>query len=70
MLPDDLTNTLNIHLHSAATPRDNRVINELLKELNKTETVFPNTELKMLFHAHAQTYQGSLGFSLDQKVIT
>ena len=54
LLPDYSKNILNIHLHSAATPRDNRAINELLKELNETKTVFPNTELKMVFHSHAQ----------------
>ena len=49
LLPDYSKNILNIHLHSAATPKDNRAINELLKELNETETVFPNTDLKMVF---------------------
>ena len=53
LLPDYSTNILNIHLHSAATPGENRAINELLKELNETETVFPNTELKMVFHSYA-----------------
>ena len=68
LLPDYSTNTLNIHLHSAATPRDNRGIAELLKELNETETMFPNTELKMVFHSHAQPHQGSFDFPWDQEV--
>ena len=68
LLPDYSTNTLNIHLHSAATPKDNRAISELLKELNETETVFPNTELKRVFHSHAQTHQGSFDFPRDQEV--
>ena len=68
LLPDYSKNILNIHLHSAATPKDNRGINELLKELNETETMFPNTELKMVFHSHAQPSQGSLDFPQDQEV--
>ena len=68
LLPDYSKNILNIHLHGAATPRDNRAINKLLKELNETETVFPNTELKMVFHSYAQTHQGSFEFPPDQEV--
>ena len=68
LLPDYSKNILNIHLHSAATPKENRAINELLKELNETETVFPDTELKMFFHSHAQSHQGSLDFPTDQEV--
>ena len=68
LLPDYSKNILNIHLHSATTPRDNRAINELLKELNETETVFPNTELKMVFHSHAQPHQGAFEFPPDQEV--
>jgi hypothetical protein len=64
LLPDYI---LNIHLHSAATPKDNRVINELLKELNQTETVFPNTDLKMVFHSRAQNHQGTFDFPRDQE---
>ena len=68
LLPDYSKNILNIHLHSAATPRDNRAIHELLKELNETETVFPNTELKMVFHSHAQPHQGAFDFPRDQQI--
>lgn len=68
LLPDYSKNILNIHLHSAATPRDNRAINELLKELNETETVFPNTDLKMVFHSHTQSKQESFDFPPDQEV--
>ena len=68
LLPDYSKNILNIHLHSAATPKDNRAINELLKELNETETIFPNTDLKMVFHSHAQPSPGSLDFPRDQEV--
>ena len=68
LLPDYSKNILNIHLHSAATPKDNRAISELLKELNETETVFPDTQLKMVFHSHAQHHQGSFDFPRDQEV--
>ena len=68
LLPDYSKNILNIHLHSAATPGDNRAVNKLLKELNETETVFPNTELKMVFHSHDQPHQGSFEFPQDQEV--
>ena len=68
LLPDYSKNILNIHLHSAATPKDNRAINELLKELNETETVFPNTDLKMVFHSHAQNHQGTFDLPRDQQI--
>ncbi len=58
LIPDYSKKILNIYLHGAATPRDNRRINQVLEQLNETETVFPNTELKMVFHSHAQKPQG------------
>ena len=50
------------------TSRENLAINELLKELNETENVFPNIELKMIFHSYAQPNQESLHFPPDQEV--
>ena len=51
LVPDE--NTLNIHLHGSATPADNQRLIELLNPLNETETLFPGTEQKMVFHSRA-----------------
>ena len=55
IIPDEKNKILNVHVHSAATPVNNRRIQELLNELNKNHTIYPNTELKMIFHSKAQT---------------
>lgn len=46
-------NTLNIHLHGSATPADNQRLIELLDLFNGTETIFPGTKQKMVFHSRA-----------------
>ncbi len=51
LIPDG--ETLNIHLHGAARPIDNRHLAELLKQLNETETHFPGTGQRMVFHSRA-----------------
>lgn len=68
LMPDDSKKQLNIYLHSAATPAENWRIQQLLEQLNETETVFPNTDLKMVFHSHAQKAQGTFEFPRDQEV--
>jgi transposase-like protein len=67
-VPDDSKKQLNIYLHSAATQAENRRIEQLLEQLNETETVFPNTDLKMVFHSHAQRSQGTFEFPRDQEI--
>ena len=50
--PDQAKKELHVHLHGAATPATNQAIAGLLKEINQTETVFPGTELTMIFESH------------------
>ena len=49
MIPDYVNNTLTVQLHSLSTPRANRVVHELCLFLNETETIYPNTNLKLVF---------------------
>jgi hypothetical protein len=49
LIPDYGNNTLTVRLHSLSTPRANRAVMELCKILNDTETVYPNTNLKLIY---------------------
>jgi hypothetical protein len=49
MIPDYVNNTLTVQLHSLSTPRANRVVHQLCKLLNDTETFYPNTNLKLVY---------------------
>lgn len=50
--PDYPNNILNIHMHSAPTRRENKRLAALLKHLNQTETIFPTTSLRLVYHPH------------------
>ena len=50
--PDQAKKELHVYLHGASTPATNQAIAGLLKEINQTETVFPGTELTMVFKSH------------------
>jgi len=49
LIPDYGNNTLTVRLHTLSTPRANRAVIELCKILNDTETVYPNTNLKLVY---------------------
>ena len=49
LIPDYGNNTLTVRLHTLSTPRANRAVTELCKILNETETVYPNTNLKLVY---------------------
>ena len=49
IIPDYLNKTLTIIIYSLSTPRDNRAIEKTLALLNDTETVFPGTELRLIY---------------------
>lgn len=51
--PDERNSSLNIYLHTASTPAVNRWLVKLFEQLNQTETVFPGTSMKMVFHSLA-----------------
>lgn len=48
--PDYQNNTLNVTIHSQATPRANQALKQLGEELTKTETIYPMTNLKIVFN--------------------
>lgn len=47
--PDAIAKTLEIHVHGASTPAANRRLKALFVALNETETLFPGTDLRMVF---------------------
>lgn len=49
IIPDYTNNTLTIKLHSLSTPRANNAVKSICKSLNETETIYPETKLKMIF---------------------
>lgn len=49
IIPDPVTNTLNIRLDPLPTPRHTAAINELCQALNDTNTVYPGTNLTMRY---------------------
>ena len=49
MIPDYETQTLTLRLHSLSTPRANNAAKELCVLLNETETVFPGSDLRMIY---------------------
>lgn len=53
IVSDEEEQTLTIKLCSLSAPRYNKAINELCKILNETETIFPGTELRMIFQNQA-----------------
>jgi len=53
MIPDHQNNTLTIVLHSMSTPRANKAVDKLCRYLNETETIYPYTNMKMVFKSIA-----------------
>ncbi len=49
LIPDYLQQTLTVSLHHGARHNSDRAIHKLCEELNATETIFPRTQLKMIF---------------------
>jgi len=59
IIPDAIENTLTIGVNSLSTPRYNEVINELCVILNQSETIFPGTNLRLIYKCRAsQTTKG------------
>jgi len=53
LTPDYEKKTLTVTLHSLSANRFNDAARELTKILNQTETIFPGTDLKMIFEITA-----------------
>lgn len=49
LIPDNKSNTLTITLHSLSAPRFNLAAKHLSKLLTETKTIFPGTNLRMIF---------------------
>lgn len=47
IIPDDKNKTLIVQVHRMANPQSNRAVQYLLDNLNETQTVFPQTNLKL-----------------------
>lgn len=56
LIPDYKNNTLTIKLHALSAHRFNLAAFELTKILNETETIFPGTNLKMIFEISAISF--------------
>jgi hypothetical protein len=53
MIPDYHNHILTIRLHSLSTPRANRAANKLCDFLNQTETLFPSTNMRLVYETVA-----------------
>jgi hypothetical protein len=49
LLPDQVAKTLTIRLHHLTQPAHDLALRHLCEELNATETVFPGTELRLIY---------------------
>jgi len=49
MLPDEAAQTLTVRLHRMASRSHDKVIAHLCEELNATETVYPGTNLRLIY---------------------
>lgn len=55
IIPDYKQHTLTVVLHSLSAPRFNRAVQKICELLNETETVFPGTNLRLIFKTTAPT---------------
>lgn len=53
LIPDEKKKQLIVRLHSLSAPRFNRAAQNLAKLLNETETVFPGSDLRIIFETTA-----------------
>ena len=49
LIPDREAGTLSVELHSLATPKGNEILRCLCAELNETETIYPDTNFRLIF---------------------
>jgi hypothetical protein len=52
--PDYEKKTLTVKLHSLSTPRANKAVKQICQILNESETIFPGTELRMIYQTLSQ----------------
>ena len=46
---DNNKKVLEVRIHHLSTKRDTRALNKLCRDLNETETVFPASDLRMVY---------------------
>jgi phosphopantetheinyl transferase (holo-ACP synthase) len=49
ILPDCQTKTLTVKIHGQATPKINEVLKNLCEQMNETKTIYPQTDLTIIF---------------------
>ena len=49
LIPDLKNNTLTVKLHSLNTPKGNELVAQICKTLNESETIYPGTNLTMIY---------------------
>ena len=49
LLPDPVHKTLTVQLHPLTNPIHNKVLKDFCSELTATETIYPNTDLRLIF---------------------
>jgi hypothetical protein len=59
--PDYENKTLTIRLHSLSTPRANRAAVSLCEILNDTETIYPGTNLRLIYETVTQNQENLKG---------
>ena len=53
ILPDPLAKTLTIQLHSLASQSSDQAVHHLCDVLDATETLFPGTDLRLIYESVA-----------------
>ena len=54
--PDSAAGTLSVEIHGLSTPRDDAALEHLCAELNETETIYPGTDLRLIFRKVSKTF--------------
>lgn len=49
IMPDYANQTITLELYMMSTPRENRAIEEICNTLNDTQTVFPGTNMRLIY---------------------
>ncbi|PCH86382.1 MAG: hypothetical protein COB88_08030 [Flavobacteriales bacterium] len=55
LIPDYINKTLTVKLHSLSAPRFNLAAHQVAILLNQTQTIFPGTDLRMIFNTTANS---------------
>jgi len=49
LIPDEVNKTLTVKLYSLATKKDNLAVQKVCELLNNTQTIFPGTNMTLVF---------------------